>query len=314
MAFQDNSGDIILDMVLTDEGRRRLAKGDGTFKIVKFALGDEEIDYGLYNKGAATALQDLEILQTPILEAFTNNTSTMKTKLITIPRNDLLYLPILRLNEVSSTSVKMHSSGSFMVAVDLNTEDNSDKGLSTSVATSYGEPVSGFMLGASLEGGTHIRVDAGVDNNGAVTSIMDPALVETEFQIDIDNRLGNIVDMTGKTFLSPSSIDDDNVASYILSKNTDPLFIKTPVVTNQTSNNTPIKGPISSFLEFKIRSSMDLKTSYYLFNKIGMSATMQDDGGASPANNVKIIDTTVRVTGLTTGYNVDIPVRFVKLN
>jgi len=170
------------------------------------------------------------------------------------------------------------------------------------------------MLGASLEGGAHIRVDAGVDNNGAVTSIMDPALVETEFQIDIDNRLGNIVDMTGKTFLSPSSIDDDNVASYILSKNTDPLFIKTPVVTNQTSNNTPIKGPISSFLEFKIRSSMDLKTSYYLFNKIGMSATMQDDGGASPANNVKIIDTTVRVTGLTTGYNVDIPVRFVKLN
>ena len=313
MAFQDNSGDIILDMVLTDEGRRRLAKGDGTFKVVKFALGDEEINYNLYDKSVATALQDLQILQTPILEAFTNNTSTMKTKLITIPRNDLLYLPILRLNEVSSTSVKMHADGAFMVAADLNTEDNSDKNLTTSVATLSGEAVPGFLLGASLEGGGHIRVDAGVDNNGAVTSIIDPALVETEFQIDIDNRLGSIVDATGKNFLSPSSIDDDNIASYMISKTTDPLFVKTPVVTNNTSNNTPIKGPISSLLEFKIRSSMDLKTSYYLFDKIGILATMQNDGGASPSNNVKVIDTTVRVTGLTTGFNIDIPVRFVKL-
>ena len=50
MAFLDNSGDIILDAVLTDTGRMRLAKGDGTFKIVKFSLADDEIDYSLFNK------------------------------------------------------------------------------------------------------------------------------------------------------------------------------------------------------------------------------------------------------------------------
>jgi hypothetical protein len=38
MGFQDNSGDIILDVVLTDEGRKRLAKGDGSFEIVKFGF------------------------------------------------------------------------------------------------------------------------------------------------------------------------------------------------------------------------------------------------------------------------------------
>ena len=38
MAFLDNSGDIILDAVLTDTGRFRLAKGDGSFKIVKYAF------------------------------------------------------------------------------------------------------------------------------------------------------------------------------------------------------------------------------------------------------------------------------------
>ena len=50
MAFLDNSGDIVLDAVLTDTGRMRMAAGDGSFKIVKFALGDDEIDYTLYNK------------------------------------------------------------------------------------------------------------------------------------------------------------------------------------------------------------------------------------------------------------------------
>ena len=75
MAFLDNSGDIILDAVLTDTGRMRLAKGDGSFNIVKFALGDDEISYELYDKNHASgsAYYDIEILQTPVLEAFTNN-------------------------------------------------------------------------------------------------------------------------------------------------------------------------------------------------------------------------------------------------
>ena len=69
MGFLDNSGDIILDVVLTDHGRMLLAKGDGSFQITKFALSDEEIDYSLYNKlhPSGSAYYDLEILQTQIL-------------------------------------------------------------------------------------------------------------------------------------------------------------------------------------------------------------------------------------------------------
>jgi hypothetical protein len=101
MAFLDNSGDIILDAVLTDTGRLRLAQGDGSFKISKFALGDDEINYGLYNKDHASgsAYYDLEVLQTPVLEAFTNNTSNLKTKLVTMSRTNVLYMPILKLNK-----------------------------------------------------------------------------------------------------------------------------------------------------------------------------------------------------------------------
>ena len=43
MAFLDNSGDIILDAVLTDHGRKLLAQGDGSFEITQFALADDEI-------------------------------------------------------------------------------------------------------------------------------------------------------------------------------------------------------------------------------------------------------------------------------
>ncbi len=75
MAFLDNSGDIILDAVLTDTGRARLARGDGTFRIAKFALGDDEVDYSTYKNdnnadgahASGSAYYDLEILQTPVL-------------------------------------------------------------------------------------------------------------------------------------------------------------------------------------------------------------------------------------------------------
>jgi len=122
MAFLDNSGDIILDAVLTDTGRKRLARGDGSFRIVKFALSDEEINYGTYDGAAATGLQDLEIMQTPILEAFTNNTSTMNSFLQTYQNNrSLLYLPVIRLNTLFSATNINSQFNTFLVAVDQNT-------------------------------------------------------------------------------------------------------------------------------------------------------------------------------------------------
>ena len=97
MAFLDNSGDIILDAVLTDTGRFRLAKGDGSFKISKFALGDDEIDYSLYkpNHSSGSAYYDLQVLQTPVLEAFTNNTSVLKSKLLSVMCGPKPYLSVV---------------------------------------------------------------------------------------------------------------------------------------------------------------------------------------------------------------------------
>jgi hypothetical protein len=164
MAFLDNSGDIILDAVLTDTGRMRLARGDGSFKIAKFAFADDEIDYGSYNKNHASgsAYYDLEILQTPILEAFTNNTSSMKTKLLSISRTNLLYLPILELNQKFNPSTAMYTDGYFGVAVDKRTEQYVGSG--GDLVTSGAENLTGFINGANpTSGGSYIRVDQGLD-------------------------------------------------------------------------------------------------------------------------------------------------------
>ena len=98
MAFLDNSGDIILDAVLTDIGRKRMAAGN--FKITRFALGDDEINYGLYNKDhpSGSAYYDLEVLQSPILEAFTHVNASINYGLVSYARNDLLYLPTMVIN------------------------------------------------------------------------------------------------------------------------------------------------------------------------------------------------------------------------
>jgi hypothetical protein len=70
-------------------------------------------------------------------------------------------------------------------------------------------------------------------------------------------------------------------------------------------------GPRGTFFRFSVASSLELNTSTYLFTQLGGTTTMDDAGGNT--STVKLIDTIVKVTGMTTGYSVDIPVRFVKL-
>lgn len=44
-----NNAVITVDAILTTKGRELLARNDGSFQITQFALGDDEIDYNLYD-------------------------------------------------------------------------------------------------------------------------------------------------------------------------------------------------------------------------------------------------------------------------
>ena len=310
MAFQDNSGDIILDVVLTDEGRRRLAKGDSSFSIVKFALGDDEINYGLFDTSATTALQDLSILQTPILEAFTNNTSLMKSRLISLSNSNLLYLPILKLNTVAPGAQTVDTDGNFVVCVDKRTFDDRDISGTSAIGYNANGRKDGFLYGLDTgdQAGGIIRLDSGIDSEN-VTEI-DESLIETSFIVTMDSRLGQIISVDGKE-IPGSTIDDDFVATYSFTKTANDSFIYQPSQDALLDSSSPIDGPISSYFQFKVRSSQDLRTSNFLFDRIGSIASYSTRTGTN--NNVKIIDSIITVTGRTTGFSVQIPVRFAKV-
>jgi hypothetical protein len=48
MGFLDSTS-VTVDAILTKRGRELLAKGEGEFKITRFSLSDDEVDYGLYD-------------------------------------------------------------------------------------------------------------------------------------------------------------------------------------------------------------------------------------------------------------------------
>ena len=51
-----DTNNIIIDAVLTDLGRQKLAAG--TFSIIKFAAGDDEVDYGMITRYGRTVGQE----------------------------------------------------------------------------------------------------------------------------------------------------------------------------------------------------------------------------------------------------------------
>ena len=339
MGFLDNGGDIILDAVLTDEGRRRLALGDGSFRITKFALGDDEIDYALYRNSnsaegrhpSGSAYYDLNILQTPVLEAFTNNTSVLKSKLVSYAQSDLLFLPVIKLNnklnktanENSDWSSMTTPQGGYILSVNSTTSVNfgTDDGLIKidTVNAPSQKPV---------------VFDEGLDSNLLSVANLpagDPRR-ETQYLVEVDNRLLRLMPAggdNGDTVATPSYIDDDNIASYWFSLNSNsgyfggagngiPAFQTAGQraegqgdVNTVLGNITDGTGQYGTRFGFKLRASLDIENSINYFNLLG-STTSDDYDGAGGATTYYLIDSTIRVTGFTTGYRVDIPIRLIK--
>jgi hypothetical protein len=116
MGWLDNStNNIILDAVLTDYGRQALARNDGSFRIAKFALGDDEINYGIIKKYGRTIGREKIEKNTPVFEAFTNQNIGLKYRLISAPR-PFVYLPRLNLVSTTQNSVSLTTSGDSVLA------------------------------------------------------------------------------------------------------------------------------------------------------------------------------------------------------
>ena len=103
MGYLDNSS-ITVDAILTKRGRELLSRNDGSFRITQFALGDDEIDYTLFNEnhpnGTQYASEAIENM--PLIEAIPDGSNMMKSQLITLSRGKSL-LPFISVPGVSTS-------------------------------------------------------------------------------------------------------------------------------------------------------------------------------------------------------------------
>ena len=321
MAFLDNSGDIILDAVLTDAGRKRMA--EGSFRIVKFAFSDEEINYGLFDGDAITGAEDLSIMQAPVLEAFTNNTSLMKTKLISINRNNILYMPVFKLNTGLQGSAQHAIGGTYVILADSTTEPTSAPG-------SLNDGILHGVFSSALDVNRHfIAIDQGLDTGGNPprTAPIPADLVETAYLIRIDHRLLRLTGYNGVGYERKdyTFVDDDSIASYYISS-ADSSVLGTGTRVSRLNNSETsaiataeevFNGPIGPRLRLALATSPNIQQSAALFDELGSTGATtielnQNSSDDLTSGNYKFIDTIINIVGVSSGYSMDIPVRIVK--
>ena len=107
MGYLYNNGTITVDAILTKLGREKLAKGQGNFNITQFALSDDEIDYDLWNPqhGLGSEYFGIVIENMPITEAPTDETQSMKYKLITLQKGTRAIPYIAETNNQTSIDI-----------------------------------------------------------------------------------------------------------------------------------------------------------------------------------------------------------------
>ena len=160
MGFLDNTS-ITVDAILTKKGRELLARGQDEFRITKFALADDEIDYNLWDTSHPNGSNyyGAVIENMPLLEAFVDENQLMRYKLTTLPK-ETAKLPIL---ELPSPSLTFNGAG-ITQAVTPNTRNAPNE---TYTFTLFNADVANI----SLTGGGNVRKEQDFINAGATTPV-----------------------------------------------------------------------------------------------------------------------------------------------
>jgi len=342
MAFLDNSGDIILDAVLTDLGRKRMSEGN--FRITQFALGDDEVDYSLYNKNhpSGSAYYDLEILQTPVFEAFTRTNANINYGLLSFNGNpNLLYLPALKFNDT-----KMVRGSGGVIGEGINNivycSVNAPTARALESAAALGAAAS-TLTPYSISNTRYVLLESGLDTAGAPSGVSDNrnsyiianGLLDSTFTILSNSNLISTVIQATTNFefayngsaaspynLTPS-FDNTNPISFAASNTGIADYQQATIrpvgnnvyndvidTDNPISNISVIDGPRGQIVPFKLElNASNITTSggawFSLYGKTGQN--LFSDG-----NTYDYIDTIVYVSGDTTGVTSQVTIRIIR--
>jgi|32_taG_2_1085360.scaffolds.fasta_scaffold02596_2 hypothetical protein len=331
MAFLDNSGDIILDAVLTETGRKRMA--DGNFSISKFALGDDEINYSQFNRShpSGSAYYDLEILQTPVLEAVTAQNSAINYGLLSMTNNNLLYMPSIKVNQNFERSAQI-SGTIFYVATNSETHDK------LRTAGLLGAESKKVILANAMTDTQLLYWESGIDDSTLTADstnrsnyIVANDMLDTSFTVQVDNRLfSGLKQLDGSTSFSaaassttitvPSALSEagsgttatslSNYTNYSIRGVSNLLY--TPTVSTR-SEKSVIAGPrgTAAAIVFNTTHVGASGTSTpSVFTQYGKTAQNLFSSG----DTFDYIDTTVYITGVSSTRMAQVPVRLIRLN
>jgi len=342
MAFLDNSGDIVLDAVLTDLGRKRMAEGN--FRITQFALGDDEIDYRIYNKNhpSGSAYYDLEILQTPVLEAFASSNANINYGLVSFNGNmNLLYMPSLKVwnktIDVDGPSIQRTSGSVYYVGA----TNDTGGALLSALNTHFGSDAGSTYYQTPGGSATAIYIETGIDSINAdpprttgrtnkQTFLTDQGLLDSNFDISMDKRFLTAVDgidpgssiwsvtETGEATLhversaavrvGVNRIGVANYATAIVPSVVTQVSARANAGGDNNDVYSMINGPsgVIALLHFRVHSDLiSSSAKYALHGKTGQD--LFGDG-----NTYDYIDTTVYAVGKTSGVTVHIPIRITR--
>ena len=208
MAYNDTSDSIIINATLTEKGKKLLSRG--RFKVAKFALGDDEIDYSLFNAESSGDTDYFPaLLNTKIFEAYKNKNKNIQFGLDSHDSGilylstetieylepnlhaNLEYLPILKLNNKLSYSPTLRDDRYYVSVNDETTRK-------------VIESVTSFkFLQANNYDTVKIVVESGIDNSGTAPiaptitnrqeKIIKTFLLDKDFYVYADNRFVSTV-------------------------------------------------------------------------------------------------------------------------
>lgn len=165
MCAYTNNETITVDAVLTKKGRELLA-AQGGLNITSFAISDDEIDYRLYqpNHPQGSAYYDLAIRNTPVFEAFTDETQVLKYKLVTLPAG-VTSIPVISLGQ-SSINVDKDYKGEVVVVPSTNPTYNATLGYTAILANKN----VGTIIGEQLQSATTATIPTFIGDVSSTTA------------------------------------------------------------------------------------------------------------------------------------------------
>jgi hypothetical protein len=171
MAYVDNKS-ITVDAVLTKRGRELLAQ-TGNLNITSFALADDEVDYSLYNPNhpQGSAYYDIAIRNTPVFQPLSDETQSMKYKLVTLAQG-VTSVPVISLN---------------IQSIDVQKDNKSDNIISPTTQPAYNLTLGYTAILSNKKIGTLIVDQTNSSNTSTVPSFAND-LISTSSQVVVGNR------------------------------------------------------------------------------------------------------------------------------